>query len=256
MFSHTTEEHLRQFIHHEALRRSRIVVAAAPRANDPPWWSADKKQQERNRRVYHGLRLLSLQVINHLDRQRRSKKRPTPMPPKRRGGFVFLPGIVSAIYRAGAPSRRALAAGQTSFPVLALSIYAGGCTGMSPVASIAADFGSVGKRWGRILLLAERRRPIWSSAGRGCGMWPRSLACPDGAASASSPARRTWSRMLFCQHPELLHFHARRRCPAHRIWLRVVDWAHRRGGADYRRDGPLGTSPEIPGRLDAGRVSF
>jgi len=30
------------------------------------WWSEDKKQQAHNRGVYHGLRQLSLRVINHL----------------------------------------------------------------------------------------------------------------------------------------------------------------------------------------------
>jgi hypothetical protein len=33
---------------------------------DTRWWSEDKKQQARNRGIYHGLRSLSLSVVNKL----------------------------------------------------------------------------------------------------------------------------------------------------------------------------------------------
>ena len=39
MFSHTIEEHLRQFIHHEALRQAGLSWPPRPKRNDPPWWS-------------------------------------------------------------------------------------------------------------------------------------------------------------------------------------------------------------------------
>jgi hypothetical protein len=62
MFSHMSEERLRQTIHWEMLRRAGL--------NWPPdrarWWSEDSKQQARNRQIYHGLRLGSLAVINRL----------------------------------------------------------------------------------------------------------------------------------------------------------------------------------------------
>jgi hypothetical protein len=67
-FMHTHEEQFRQFIHHEALNRAALPW---PPPQDSPsgfaqWWSADKKQQARNRGIYHGLRLLSLHIVNHL----------------------------------------------------------------------------------------------------------------------------------------------------------------------------------------------
>jgi hypothetical protein len=61
-FMRSHEEQLRQFIHHEVLNRSGLPWPP----NDLRWWSEDKKQQTRNRGVYHGLRRLSLSVINHL----------------------------------------------------------------------------------------------------------------------------------------------------------------------------------------------
>jgi hypothetical protein len=62
MFSHMSEERLRQAIHWEMLRRNGLRM--------PPealrWWSKDSEQQSRNRQIYHGLRLGSLAVINRL----------------------------------------------------------------------------------------------------------------------------------------------------------------------------------------------
>ena len=64
-FMRSHEEQLRQFIHHEALNRSGLPWPPRQQ-NDLRWWSEDKKQQAHNRGVYHGLRRLSLHVINHL----------------------------------------------------------------------------------------------------------------------------------------------------------------------------------------------
>jgi hypothetical protein len=57
MFSRMTEERLRKAIHWEMLRRKGL--------NWPPrsrWWSDDAQEQARNRQIYHGLRLKSLQA--------------------------------------------------------------------------------------------------------------------------------------------------------------------------------------------------
>ena len=65
IFTRTSEEHLRQFIHHAALNRAGLPWPPAHR-NRLRWWSDDTKQQARNRGIYHGLRQLSLGVINKL----------------------------------------------------------------------------------------------------------------------------------------------------------------------------------------------
>jgi hypothetical protein len=120
IFSRTTEEQLRQFIHHEALRRAGLSWPPRPGPHDPPWWSADKKQQARNRGVYHGLRLLSLHVINHLIGKALEEAADAgAVKAARRFSFRHR----EAIYRAGALSRRALQLIDI-FPVLALKIYA------------------------------------------------------------------------------------------------------------------------------------
>jgi hypothetical protein len=65
-FMRSSEEWLRQFIHHGALNRAGLpwpppyVTEDGQLRGEFPWWSADKKQQVRNRGIYHGLRLLSL----------------------------------------------------------------------------------------------------------------------------------------------------------------------------------------------------
>ena len=71
-FKCSHEERLRQFIHHEALNRSGLPWPPRQQ-NDLQWWSEDKKQQAHNRGVYHGLRQLSLHVINHLIGRARRK---------------------------------------------------------------------------------------------------------------------------------------------------------------------------------------
>jgi hypothetical protein len=64
-FMHSGEERLRQFIHHEALRRAGLPWPP-PHDDGVRWWAGDEKQQARNRGIYHGLRRLSLHVINDL----------------------------------------------------------------------------------------------------------------------------------------------------------------------------------------------
>jgi hypothetical protein len=62
-FMRSSEEQLRQFIHHETLNRAGLLW---PPSDSFAWWATNKKQQARNRGIYHGLRRLSLHVINNL----------------------------------------------------------------------------------------------------------------------------------------------------------------------------------------------
>jgi hypothetical protein len=68
MFTRMSEEHLRQVIHHEMLRRAGLAWPPpdAPFHHNGRYWSSDPQQQTRNRQIYHGLRLGSLSIINRL----------------------------------------------------------------------------------------------------------------------------------------------------------------------------------------------
>ena len=86
----------------------------------PAWWSTDEKQRTRNRGIYHGLRQLSLHVINDLiGRALEEAADADAVKAARRFAFKHR----ECIHRAGALSRRALQLTET-FPVLALAIYA------------------------------------------------------------------------------------------------------------------------------------
>jgi PcfJ-like protein len=117
MFAHSHEERLRQVIHHETLIRAGLPW---PPPNDRKrWWSSDKTQQDRNRRIYHGLRLQSLHVVNKLigiALQEAADQRVLKI--ARRFAIRYR----EPIYRAGAKSRRALQLAE-AFPVLALAVY-------------------------------------------------------------------------------------------------------------------------------------
>jgi PcfJ-like protein len=122
MFTHSREERLRQFVHHEALIRAGLPWPPSNEGNIK-YWSRDKKQQDRNRQIYHGLRLGSLHAINKLiDRVLREAADQDALKVARR--FAFRHGYRESIYRAGAKSRRALQLAET-FPVLALAVYGG-----------------------------------------------------------------------------------------------------------------------------------
>ena len=122
MFTHSREERLRQFVHHEALIRAGLPWPP-PNEGNIKYWSSDKKQQDRNRQIYHGLRLGSLHVINKLiDRVLREVADQDALKVARR--FAFRQGYRESIYRAGAKSRRALQLAET-FPVLALAVFGG-----------------------------------------------------------------------------------------------------------------------------------
>jgi PcfJ-like protein len=67
MFSHTSEEHFRQVIHHGMLRRAGLAWPP-PECGSPKgrYWSSDRRLQIRNRQIYHGLRKGSLSIVNRL----------------------------------------------------------------------------------------------------------------------------------------------------------------------------------------------
>jgi hypothetical protein len=118
LFMRSHEEQLRKFIHHEALNRVGLRWPPQHFGIDGAWWSANKKQQQLNRGTYHGLRLLSLHVINHLiGVALEAAADANAIRAARRFAFRHREGI----YRA-AVSRRALQLVDT-FPVLAVALY-------------------------------------------------------------------------------------------------------------------------------------
>jgi hypothetical protein len=119
IFRYSTEESLRQFIHHEALERAGLPVRGNV-ASNLQWWSNDKTKQVENRRTYHGLRLLSLGVVNQLIGELiEAAADPDAIRAARRYPFRYR----EQIYRASARSRHALQLSDT-FPLAALAIYA------------------------------------------------------------------------------------------------------------------------------------
>ena len=155
-FEHTAEERLRQFIHHEALQRAGLPWP--PRDDRERWWSNDKAQQARNRGVYHGLRLLSVGVINRLIGELHEA---AADPDAIRAARRFTLRHREDVYRACALSRRALQLVET-FPVAALAIYAGkwpfAADGMERIRKAIAPMGAATSKTLRSL----------SSVVRGC----------------------------------------------------------------------------------------
>ena len=222
IFHRSIEEELRRFVHHEALRRTGLPWPPS-QPDDPPWWSADKKQQERNRRVYHGKRLLSLHVINRLiGKALEEAADADAIKAARRFSFEHR----ERIYRASALSHRALQLTDT-FPALALAIYS--------------------DPWR--LTLADRKKLAADLVERGARL-------RDVAAAMSIPMALRCIKPgaahlffgVFCQHPELLRAMPGT-LPRSRIWLRLVDWAHDKAGADFAKWAAR-TVPHIPGGLE------
>jgi hypothetical protein len=116
-FMRSREEQLRQFIHHEALKRAGLPWPP-PDNHHVRWWTTDTKQQARNRGIYHGLRRLSLHVINDLIGKAIEVADAAAVKAARRFTFAHR----ERIYRAAALSPRALQLTET-FPVLAMAVY-------------------------------------------------------------------------------------------------------------------------------------
>jgi hypothetical protein len=114
MFSHMSEERLRQAIHWEMLHRKGL--------DWPPhrqkWWSEDSEQQARNRQIYHGLRIGSLAVVNRLIGEAlHAAAEPSALTLARRSRFHQR----YKVYRATTASRRALQLTHV-FPALGLAM--------------------------------------------------------------------------------------------------------------------------------------
>jgi PcfJ-like protein len=239
-FEHTVEEELRQFIHHEALRRAGLPW---PRPDHRErWWSNDKAQQARNRGVYHGLRLLSVGVINRLIGELHEA---AADPDAIRAARRFTLRYREDIYRACAPSRRALQLVET-FPVAALAIYSDRWffAYASPDHEIKLD---------EFERLSRQRAQQQQDAAKlvECGARLRDVAAaleiplalrhvPPGAAHLVGS--------VVLRHPDLIQWMPRQ-TPAAKIWLKLVDFAHNRGGHDFGRWIARHVS-EIPGRLN------
>ena len=125
MFTHVTEEHLRQVIHHEMLRRPGLPWSPpeSPNGHYERYWSSDPRAQLRNLQIYHGLRLRSLSVINKLIGQvLEEAANREAVKVARRFRFYYRYNI----YRATALSPRALQLAVT-FPALAFAIFGDPC---------------------------------------------------------------------------------------------------------------------------------
>jgi hypothetical protein len=235
MFSHTTEECLRQFIHHEMLRRAGLCW---PPQHPERWWSADKKQQARNRCVYHGLRLCSLSVINNLIGTLLEQGADADaVRAARRFAFRYR----EAIYRASARGRHASQLTDT-FPFLAFAIYTDSYRPDTPVSSDFDTWALANKK------LARRKSVARARVERGARLRdvaaamniPMALRCiSPGAAHLVPP--------LFCQHPSLLRFMPTT-LPRARDWLKLVHWASHKG-IDFAAWAAC-TIPQIPGGVD------
>jgi hypothetical protein len=204
MFTHTPEERLRSFIHHVALDRAGLSWPPRQNLDDPAWWSNDKKQQARNRGIYHGLRLLSLHVINNLiGKALEEAADADAIKAARRFPFLYR----ESIYRACAQSRRALQLADT-FPVLALIIY-------SPAYfDDQADRDARKRAAANLVERGARLRDVAAAIGI-----PMALRCiKPGAAHLTAE--------LLLQHPELLHYMPEA-LPRSKIWLRLVRGAHK-----------------------------
>jgi hypothetical protein len=246
-FCRTPEERLRQFIHHEMLRMRGLSWPPYDRnGRGGGWWSKDKKQQADNRRIYHGLRIGSLHVINTLIGKALEEAADADAVKAARR-FVF--SHREPIYRAGALSRRALQLTET-FPVLALAIYCD-CE-LSRHDPLAAKLPIECPDWGvqwkaQQARFAARKQAAVDLVERGVRLRdvaatmniPMALRCiKPGAAHLATD--------ILLQHPELLRFMPETLMRS-RDWLRLVNWAHRKVSADYA-EWVARNAPHIPGR--------
>jgi hypothetical protein len=244
-FMRSHEEQLGQFIHHEALNRSGLPWPPRQQ-NDLRWWSEDEKQQAHNRGVYHGLRQLSLHIINHLiGRALEEAADADAVKAARRFTFEHR----EHIYRAAALSRRALQLTET-FPVLALAIYSEHwqarkygeplvepCDTEIRFQSWDAEAAELSRRKSEAAHLVDRGTRLRDVAG------VMNIPMP---LRHIKPGVAHFANEVFCQHPELLDFMPAT-TPRQRIWLPLVCWACTRVDADFGAWAARHV-PEIPGR--------
>jgi hypothetical protein len=247
-FMHSREERLRRFIHHEALKRAGLPWP--PPDNDHVrWWTADKKQQSRNRGIYHGLRRLSLHVINDLiGKALHEAADADAVKVARRFTFRHR----ERIYRAAALSRAALQLTET-FPVLAMAIYSDD-EHLRPLINDFTDW-----NWDAQKKDRKDRADCKSYAAHlvDCGGRLRDVAAVMNIPMALrhiKPGVAHLATNVFCQHPDFLNF-LPATTPKQRIWLPVVNWAFHKVNAEFARWAAKHV-PEIPGRRDQEVGSF
>jgi hypothetical protein len=237
-FMRSREERLRQFIHHEALKRAGLSWPP-PDSDHVRWWAADRIQQARNRGIYHGLRRLSLHVINDLIGKAIGEGADADaVKAARRFTFAHR----ERIYRAAALSPRAVQLTET-FPVLAMAVYSDHWH-LSPCLSVATfDWAAANLIYTD---LVDRKGAAAHLVDCGAGL--RDVAAVMNIPMAMrhiKPGAAHLATDLFCQHPEFLNF-----LPAtthkQRIWLLVVNWAFNKVNPEFGRWAARHV-PEIPG---------
>lgn len=233
-FMRSTEEGLRQFVHHEALNCARLPWPPEHRSDPCRWWSTNQKEQASNRAVYHGLRLLSLHVINDLIGKAIEEAADLDaIRAARRFTFRYR----ERIYRAGARSHRALQLTET-FPVLALNIYSD-CLISQPDWDMTLQAAA-----------AEARSKAADLIERGARL--RKVAAimniPMALRAIKPGTAHLPSAVISCR-PALLQFMPQSSFRA-RIWLRAVGWADCKVGGEFA-DWVARNVAQIPGNLDA-----
>jgi hypothetical protein len=205
-FMRSSEEKLRRVIHHEALNRAGLPWPSSD-SFQVRWWANDKKQQAHNRRIYHGLRLLSLHVINNLiGKAHEEGADGAALAAARRFSFEHR----ERIYRAAALSRRALQLTET-FPVLAMAIYSNHWR-LNPLHKRDLQRGD----------LADRKLLAAHLVDRGARL--RDVAAVMNTPMALrhiKPGAAHLATDVFCQRPEQLNL-IPDTSPRQRIWLPVV----------------------------------
>jgi PcfJ-like protein len=223
--------------------------ADAPRDNDHAWWATDEKQQARNRGIYHGLRRLSLHVINDLISKALDEAADADAVKAARR---FTLAHRERIYRAAALSRAALQLTET-FPVLAMAIYSND----AHLRPLTTDF----TNWDWDALKKDRRqcadRRSYVAHLVDCGARLGDVAAAMNIPMALRhimPGVAHLATTVFCQHPDFLNF-LPATTPKQRIWLSVVNWACHKVNPDFGRWAAKYV-PEIPGRRDQEVGSF
>ena len=250
-FTRSHEERLRQFIHHEALNRSGLPWPPqhlGPGEMAGVWWSAEKKQQARNRGIYHGLRQLSLHVVNHLiGTALETAADADAVKAARRFTFKHRENI----YRAAALSRRALQLTET-FPVLALAIYSEHWRARKYAEPLVEPYDNqtLFQSWdAEAVELSSRKTEAVHLLDRGARL--RDVAgvmnIPMALRHIKPGVAHLASRIL-CEQPALLRF-IPETVPSARIWLRVVSWAHNRVSTEFA-EWAARHAPQIPGSLN------
>jgi hypothetical protein len=213
--------------HHAALNRAGLPWPPSDR--NERWWSTDKKLQARNRGIYHGLRRLSLHVINELIGKGLQEAADADAV---RAARRFTLAHRERIYRAAALSRRALQLTET-FPVLAMAIYS--------------------DHW--------ELRPGADRQSTAAHLVDRGARLRDVAAVMNIPMALRYIKPGFAHlvtdvfwHPKILNF-LPDTTRQQRIWLLLVNWAFHKVDADFG----VWTArhvPELPARRDQEVKSF